>query len=61
VTQAFLPLEESGEFLGMVRLHGELWRALSREAVPVGAHVRVTSIVGLTVHVVPLEHHAESR
>ncbi len=61
VTQAFLPLEESGEFLGMVRLHGELWRALSREAVPVGAHVRVTSIVGLTVHVVALEHHAESR
>ena len=45
-------------FEGMVRLNGALWRAVSREAIPVGAHVRVTSLEGLTVHVVPAEHSA---
>jgi membrane protein implicated in regulation of membrane protease activity len=43
-------------FQGMVRLHGELWRAVAHEAIPAGAHVRVTSIEGLTAHVVPGEH-----
>ena len=34
-------------------MHGELWRAVSREAIPAGAHVRVTSVEGLTLHVCP--------
>jgi membrane protein implicated in regulation of membrane protease activity len=42
----------------MVRLHGELWRAVSREEIPAGAQIRVTRIEGLTLHVVPGGHHA---
>jgi membrane protein implicated in regulation of membrane protease activity len=42
----------------MVRLNGALWRAVAREAIPQGAHVRVTSSEGLTLHVVPAEHSA---
>jgi membrane protein implicated in regulation of membrane protease activity len=42
----------------MVRLHGELWRAVSREEIPAGAQVRVTRIEGLTLHVVLPGHHA---
>jgi membrane-bound serine protease (ClpP class) len=45
-------------FEGMVRLNGALWRAVAREAIPQGAHVRVTSFEGLTLHVVPAEHSA---
>ena len=45
-------------FEGMVRLNGALWRAVSREAIPEGTHVRVTSLDGLTLHVVPAEHSA---
>ncbi len=59
-----VPLErpaESEEFQGMVRMHGELWRAVAREAIPAGAQVRVTSIKGLTLHVSPVEHHATDR
>ena len=50
------PLVQSAEgeiFQGMVRLNGALWRAVSPEAIPRGAHVRVTNLEGLTVHVVP--------
>src|SRR5229473_1487732 len=39
------PLVKSGDgeiFEGMVRLNGALWRAVAREAIPQGAHVRVT-------------------
>ncbi len=43
-------------FEGMVRLNGALWRAVAREAIPQGAHVRVASFEGLTLHVVPAEH-----
>jgi membrane protein implicated in regulation of membrane protease activity len=43
---------DSGLFQGMVRMHGELWRAVSPEAIPAGAQVRVTRIEGLTLHVV---------
>ncbi len=53
------PLEKSmdGEiFEGMVRLNGALWRAIAREAIPRGAHVRVTSFEGLTLNVIPAEH-----
>jgi len=55
------PLAKSADgelFEGMVRLNGALWRAVAREAIPQGAHVRVTSLEGLTVHVVPAEHSA---
>ena len=45
-------------FEGMVRLNGALWRAVASEAIPRGAHVRVTSFEGLTLHVVPAEHSA---
>jgi len=45
-------------FEGMVRLNGALWRAVAREAIPQGAHVRVTSFEGLTLHVVPADHAA---
>ncbi len=48
------------KFQGMVRLNGALWRAVAHEAIPEGAHVRVTRIEGLTLHVVPAEHAAES-
>ena len=43
---------------GMVRLNGALWRAVAREEIPQGAHVRVTSFEGLTLHVVPAKHSA---
>ncbi|HVA94203.1 MAG TPA: nodulation protein NfeD [Candidatus Dormibacteraeota bacterium] len=59
-----VPLErqaEGEEFQGMVRMHGELWRAVAREAIPAGAHVRVTRITGLTLHVSPVEHRGAGR
>jgi membrane-bound serine protease (ClpP class) len=40
-------------FEGMVRLRGELWRAVAPVAIPAGAQVRVVRITGLTVHVAP--------
>jgi membrane-bound serine protease (ClpP class) len=58
------PLEKSKDseaFQGMVRLHGELWRAVAREPIPAGAHVRVTRIEGLTLYVVPVESPAQTR
>jgi len=48
-------------FQGMVRLHGELWRAEAQEAIPAGAHVRVTRIEGLTAHVAQAEHHGAGK
>lgn len=44
-----------GTFQGMVRLHGELWRAVAPVAIPAGTQVRVVSVAGLTVHVTPAE------
>jgi membrane-bound serine protease (ClpP class) len=58
VTQALAQQKDSEVFQGMVRMHGELWRAVAREAIPAGAFVRVTRIEGLTLHVVPAGHHA---
>lgn len=55
------PLASAGDgagFQGMVRLHGELWRAIAPEAIPAGARVRVVRTEGLTVHVVSAEHGA---
>jgi membrane-bound serine protease (ClpP class) len=39
---------------GMIRVHGELWRASSRENVQVGAKVRVLRVDGLKLDVEPL-------
>jgi membrane protein implicated in regulation of membrane protease activity len=38
----------------MVRLHGELWRAMAQQAIPAGARVQVQRVAGLTVYVAPL-------
>jgi membrane-bound serine protease (ClpP class) len=38
---------------GMIRIHGETWRAVSSEDVAAGAPVRVRRIEGLKLHVVP--------
>jgi membrane protein implicated in regulation of membrane protease activity len=45
----------------MVRLNGELWRAVAPEPIPQGMHVRVTGFEGLTLHVVPAEHSAAGK
>lgn len=53
------PLVASREgelFQGMVRLNGALWQAVSAEAIPRGARVRITNYEGLTLHVVATEH-----
>ena len=39
---------------GMIRVHGELWRARSKADVPVGAKVRVLQVEGLKLDVEPL-------
>ncbi len=53
VTETLVRQVDSGLFHGMVRLHGELWRAVAQEEILAGAPVRVTRIDGLTLHVVP--------
>jgi len=53
VTETLVKQPDSSLFQGMVRLHGELWRAVAIEEIPAGAPVRVTRIDGLTLHVVP--------
>lgn len=40
---------------GMIRVHGELWRAISPLTVPEGQPVRVRSVEGLKLHVEPDE------
>jgi membrane-bound serine protease (ClpP class) len=40
---------------GMIRVHGELWRAYSRQSVPEGAAVRVLRVAGLRLHVEPAQ------
>jgi membrane-bound serine protease (ClpP class) len=40
---------------GMIRVHGELWRAISSQAVGEGKPVRVRSVEGLKLHVEPEE------
>jgi len=46
------PLSANGE--GMVRIHGELWRATSKEDLPEGARVRVRQVDGLKLDVEPV-------
>jgi membrane-bound serine protease (ClpP class) len=58
VTSSLVKTADSEMFEGMVRLNGALWRAVAREAIPDGSHVRVVSFEGLTLHVVPAEHSA---
>ena len=60
VTEPLVRQTDSEIFQGMVRLHGELWRAVAREEIPAGTQVRVTRIEGLTLHVVLPGHHATS-
>jgi membrane-bound serine protease (ClpP class) len=38
---------------GQIDVHGEIWRAYSREPVPAGAKVRVVEVNGLTLVVEP--------
>jgi membrane-bound serine protease (ClpP class) len=40
---------------GMVRVHGELWRATAEGAITAGSQVRVLRVDGLTLYVEPLE------
>ncbi|MGB7844961.1 MAG: nodulation protein NfeD [Candidatus Acidiferrum sp.] len=47
-----LALSPSGE--GMIHVHGELWRAGSRENIPAGEKVRVLRVDGLKLEVEPL-------
>jgi membrane-bound serine protease (ClpP class) len=49
-TQAFHPGEAPKE---MVRVHGELWRAASTQAIDAGARVRVVRVDGLTLYIEP--------
>jgi membrane-bound serine protease (ClpP class) len=60
VTDPLVPSGDGGNFQGMVRLNGALWRAVAPEAIPLGAHVQVTAYEGLTLHVVLAKHAAEA-
>ncbi len=55
VTDAFEGPGSDASGLGMVLVHGELWRAVAREKIPKGAHVRVVKVEGLTLHVEPVK------
>jgi membrane-bound serine protease (ClpP class) len=50
------PVESAG-LPGMVFVHGELWRAITRqgEEIPKGTRVRVKKIAGLTLEVEPVK------
>jgi membrane-bound serine protease (ClpP class) len=61
VTVPFVKSADGEIFQGMVRLHGELWRAVAREEIRQGVQVRVTGFEGLTLHVVPAEHSVTGR
>jgi len=43
---------------GMIRIHGELWRAVSAQPVPEGQPVRVLKIEGLKLYVEPVQANA---
>jgi membrane-bound serine protease (ClpP class) len=46
------PLTDGAE--GMIRIHGELWRAISSQTVPEGKSVRVVRMDGLKLYVEPV-------
>jgi len=47
---------------GMIRIHGEMWRAIADEDIAAGQAVRVRRIQGLTLHVesAPAQHQAQA-
>jgi membrane-bound serine protease (ClpP class) len=47
------PMQNGTE--GMIRIHGELWRAISSQPVPEGKPVRVVRMEGLKLYVEPVE------
>lgn len=49
---ATMPLPAGGE--GMIRIHGELWRAIAKDSVQEGTKVRVLRINGLKLEVEPV-------
>ncbi len=50
----------AGGVEGMIRIHGELWRAISQQSVPEGKPVRVLKIEGLKLYVEPVEAKASA-
>ena len=61
VTGALVKPADGEMFEGMVRLNGALWRAVAPQEIPQGAHARVVSFEGLTLHVVPAEQSAPGK
>ena len=55
VTDALEALGPDQSGRGMVLVHGELWRAVSRGKIAKGAQVHVVEVDGLTLHVEPAE------
>lgn len=47
------PMQNGTE--GMIRIHGELWRAIATQTVPAGRPVRVVRMEGLKLYVEPVE------
>ena len=46
-------VSENGRYIGTVRVHGELWRAVCSERIRTGQSVTVTGSEGLTLFVQP--------
>ena len=44
-----------GGGLGLIFVHGELWRAAARTAIPRGTRVRILRVDGLTLYVEPID------
>src|SRR5438445_10490727 len=53
VTEALVSVAPGGPARGMVRVHGELWRAVANAEVPKDTPIRVLKADGLTLHVEP--------
>jgi membrane-bound serine protease (ClpP class) len=49
------PIEAADQRAGLVRIHGELWRATAAQPIPKGTRVRVVRVDGLTLRVEPAE------
>jgi len=54
-SQGTVTVELKGGEEGLVRVHGELWRAASSQPVPEGTTVRITKVEGLRLYVEPVE------
>ncbi len=54
VTEALEVRDDGAPAEGMIRVHGELWKAVAREPIPKGARVRVRRLDGLTLRVEPV-------